>query len=171
TQYGTQPYGKYITDITISNLLHHTEGGWGNTQDDPMFSHYDFSQVQLISWTLDHQPLIHPPGTHYQYSNFGYCILGRVIEQLTGMSYATFVQDSILKPIGVMDMQIAGNTRGDRKPNEVIYYQPAGNPHGFNVTRMDSHGGWIASATNIVRFLVHIDDFPHPPDILNKKSL
>jgi hypothetical protein len=36
---------------------------------------------------------------------------------------------------------------------------------------MDAHGGWIASAIDLVRFAVHVDDFPQPPDILNATSM
>jgi hypothetical protein len=34
--------------------------------------------AELIEWTLHNPPLDHPPGQNYAYSNFGYCVLGRV---------------------------------------------------------------------------------------------
>jgi D-alanyl-D-alanine carboxypeptidase len=36
---------------------------------------------------------------------------------------------------------------------------------------MDSHGGWIATAVDLVRFAVHFDKFPNPPDILTPASM
>jgi hypothetical protein len=66
-------------------------------------------------------------------------------------------------------MQIAGNTQADRKPNEVVYYGND-NPYGPNVTRMDSHGGWIASPVDLLHFLAHVDGFAPPPDILQPSS-
>ncbi|WP_373615895.1 serine hydrolase domain-containing protein [Mucilaginibacter sp. OAE612] len=89
--YGTKAYGLHITDITVDELLHHTSGGWGNETDDPMFSNPTMTTAQLITWTLDNRPLDHVPGTNYDYSNFGYCILGRVIEKITGQTYAEAV--------------------------------------------------------------------------------
>jgi hypothetical protein len=45
----------------------------------------------------------------------------------------------------------------DRAPNEVVYYGQYGeDPYKINVTRMDSHGGWIATASNLVQLLDHL---------------
>ncbi|HMG82418.1 MAG TPA: serine hydrolase [Ferruginibacter sp.] len=156
--YGTLPYGPGITDITVSDLLHHTAGGWANDSTDPMFTNLSMSAAQLITWTLDNRPLTYTPGSHFVYSNFGYCILGRVIEKITGQSYADAVKSLALQPCGITDMQIAGNTLADRIPHEVIYYgQNNADPYDFNITRMDSHSGWLATATDMARFLAHVD--------------
>src|SRR5262249_54826875 len=63
TDYGTQPYGPHITEITVDHLLHHTSGGWPNDSTDPMFSNPSMTAAQLITWTLDNRPLDHVPGT------------------------------------------------------------------------------------------------------------
>ena len=156
-----------LTDITISELLHHTTGNWPNDGTDPMFQQTGYSQTQLIDWVLNTYPDRGQRGQYY-YSNFGYCVLGRVIEKLSGKSYAQYIQDSVLTPCGIKDMVIGGNTLADRKANEVLYYGQSGDgdPYGMNVTRMDSHGGWLATATDLARFLVHVDGFPAKTDIL-----
>jgi CubicO group peptidase (beta-lactamase class C family) len=41
------------------------------------------------------------PGTRFEYSNLGYAVLGRVIEAVTGMDYATAVRDCVLGPLGL----------------------------------------------------------------------
>lgn len=171
TTYGTQPYGPHITDITVDELLHHTAGGWGNEVNDPMFLNLTMTADQLITWTLDNIPLQNVPGTNYDYSNFGYCILGRVIEKITGKTYQQAVQDLVLTPCGITDMTIGGNTLAQRLPNEVKYYGQSGeDPYAYNVTRMDSHGGWIASATDLARFLVYVDGFKVRPDIISESA-
>ena len=137
-----------------------------------MFKDNSLSQKELISWTLDNLPLDYKPGTHYDYSNFGFCILGRVIEKLSGQTYEQYVQKNVLEPIGITDMQIGGNTLAERKNNEVVYYGQEGqNPYLYNVARMDSHGGWIASATDFLRLLVHVDGFNYKADILSFSTL
>ncbi|RFS26334.1 class A beta-lactamase-related serine hydrolase [Chitinophaga silvatica] len=172
TRYGHQPYNKQLQEITIKQLLQHTSGGWGNNSNDPMFSHPKMSADELISWTIDHQPLQHPPGTVYDYSNFGYCILGRIIEKLSKQSYESYVQQAVLKPCGISTMQIGGNTLQNKRKDEVIYYgQNAEQPYIYNITRMDAHGGWIASANDLAKFLVQIDGFPNPKDILTAASI
>lgn len=102
------------------------------------------SAGQLISWTLDNRALQRARGTVYDYSNFGYCILGRIVEEVTGKTYEQYVKDAILTPIGFTTMVNGGNTLTDRKPGEVKYYgtQAGGaNPYAYNIARMDAHGG------------------------------
>jgi CubicO group peptidase (beta-lactamase class C family) len=105
----------------------------------------------------------------YQYSNFGYCVLGRIIEQLSGQSYADYVQQNVLWPSGAFGMEIAGNTVYDRRVGEVFYY--GGSPYTMNVTRMDAHGGWISNAADLLRFVTAVDGFDTRPDILTDDSI
>ena len=172
TDYGEPPYQPHIEEITIEHLLTHTAGGWQNNGSDPMFSHPGMDHPQLITWTVTHQRLTNPPGEHYAYSNFGYCVLGRVIEKVTGKTYAEAVQERILTPCGIPSMRISGNTLAERAAGEVIYYDQNGEaPYRMNVRRMDSHGGWLATPTDLVRFLVRVDCFPTRPDILKPDTL
>lgn len=143
-----------LEGVTVHHLLTHTCGGWGNNRHDPMFMHPDLGHRELIERTLHEQPLQHIPGTHYAYSNFGYCLLGRIIEKTTAKPYEDFIRQAVLQPSGITAMQIAGNTREERAKDEVIYYDGE-HPYGMNVRRMDSHGGWIASAEDLTKFLVH----------------
>ena len=163
TTYGGPPYQTWVSDIRIWHLLTHTCGGWGDTgaTPDPMFINLQMDQKQLIEWTLASLPLADEPGTAYAYSNFGYCVLGRVIEKLTGQPYDVSVRESVLAPCGIIDMEIAGNTLAERQPGEVVYYAQGNDtsPYSMNVRRMDSHGGWIARPMDLVRFLTHVDGF------------
>jgi len=165
-------YGKWVTDVTVEHLLTHTCGGWQNDGTDPMFSHPEMNHHQLIAWAIDALPLAHEPGSHYAYSNFGYCILGRVIEKLTRQPYESAVKSLALRPCGVAHMQIAGNTLADRAADEVVYVGQGGeDPYDMQVARMDSHGGWIATPTDLVRFATRVDGFPHRADILSESTL
>jgi CubicO group peptidase (beta-lactamase class C family) len=174
TQYGKPPFKQYVEDISVEHLLTHTAGGWPNDESDPMFHHTAMDHTQLITTTLANQPLQHQPGKHFAYSNFGFCILGRIIENVTGRSYEDAVQAEVLRPCGISSMRISGNTRAERIRREVIYYSQDDNgsdPYNINVRRMDSHGGWLATAIDLVRFLVHVDKFPSKPDILRSDTI
>jgi D-alanyl-D-alanine carboxypeptidase len=172
TTYGTQPYQNNITNITIQQLLQHTAGGWTNDANDPMFTNPSLNAGELISWTLNNRPLDNTPGDRYAYSNFGYCILGRVIEKVTGKTYEEYVRSGILAPLGITRMQIGGNTEAERKTDEVKYYgQSNQNPYAYNIARMDAHGGWIATAKDLMKFAVAVDGFSTKPDMLNATSI
>jgi CubicO group peptidase (beta-lactamase class C family) len=164
-------YPDPVKQITLTHLLTHTSGGWTKGQGDPMFLNPKMNHRELIAWTLAHQPLKNPPGTHYGYSNFGYCLLGRVIEKITGRNYAEFVRQEVLAKCDVREMQLAGNTLAERAPREVVYFgQQNQNPYGMSVRRMDSHGGWIGAPTDFVQFLMHVDGFTTTPNILSAET-
>ena len=79
--------------ITVQHLLTHTTGSWPTTTRtvDPMFfrpsmNHKLHIQSVLFETKLDNLG-------EYCYSNFGYCILGRVIEIVSGQPYIDFVRN------------------------------------------------------------------------------
>ncbi|MFF9765230.1 serine hydrolase [Streptomyces sp. NPDC014636] len=161
------PGDPRIKKIIVQNLLQHSSGGWRNDAHDPMYTNPNLDQHKLIEWVLANRPLDYPPGVKYLYSNFGYCVLGRVIEKVTGKTYANYVKDKILAPCGISDMSIAGNTAADRLPDEVAYYDQNGkDPYGIQVSRMDAHGGWLATPVDLIDFAVRVDGFPKKDDLL-----
>ncbi|MFF2131586.1 serine hydrolase [Streptomyces olivochromogenes] len=155
--------------IAVEHLLEHSCGGWPRLGDggDPMFLNYAMSQSELIAWVLANRGLDTDPGTKFAYSNFGYCLLGRIIEKASGQTYQDYVRQNILLPCGIDSMFIAGDTQLDRRPEEVVYYDQNGaDPYSIRVSRLDANGGWLATPTDLVRFAVRMDGFPTPPDIL-----
>ncbi|MCH9723533.1 MAG: serine hydrolase [Planctomycetes bacterium] len=165
-----------LKEITIGQLLHHS-GGWDRTASfDPMFRSVYFAkqlgktppaETNDIIRMMMKQPLDFNPGERFAYSNFGYCLLGRVIEEVTGQSYEKYVQEKVFMPLDISNIQLGKTRLKDRKKNEVKYYSPlvgssvfsekalqrVSHPYGvWCLEAMDSHGGWIASAPDLVRF-------------------
>ncbi len=186
TTYGTQPYAANIDKITVRQLLDHTAGGdawtsaWdlANNRIDPFYQKewIGYTQAQVISATLNTRPPTQVPGTKFVYSNVDVNIAGRVIEKVTGVKYETYVQETLLKPIGISPTvtRIGGTTKADRFPNEVVYYHPYtgyDQPYDFPVSRFDAHGGWVTTAADLIRLLVHIDGYAGKKDILSTKSI
>jgi D-alanyl-D-alanine carboxypeptidase len=166
------PQLDWLHAITVHQLLTHTAGGWPNDGSDPMFEPSGLDQRQLIAHTLRTLPLVAAPGERFAYSNFGYCVLGRVIERVSGLSYERYVREHVLEPAGVRAMQIAASTPAD---DEVHYYsQDRQDPYRLPIARMDSHGGWIATPSDLVRCLVAIfsaRDRNGAPTLLSATSL
>lgn len=152
--------------ITTKHLLTHTSGAWKNDRDDPMFKRVDDDHAALIAWTLETYPPKDDPGVAYAYSNFGYCLLGRVIEKVSGQSYEEFVRENVLKPCGAEAMTIG---TGDREVGYYMERKPL--TYEMNVARMDAHGGWIGTPSELVEFALRVDGVAKPPDLLNEESL
>jgi CubicO group peptidase (beta-lactamase class C family) len=159
--------------ITVSDLLHHTSG-FQNVKGDPAFMHYEMSIDQIIQWELNNEIITHAPGSSYVYLNFGYILLARIIEKLDGgVSYEKFVQAQVFMPCGVKGMQIGRNELPQRLPNEVEYYgsSAGSDPYGLHLDRMAGNGGWIASAPDLARVLVHINGNHGVADIFPKPQM
>ncbi len=180
------------TTITVRMLLQHS-GGWNrNISGDPMFDAYNIATTMgvssppsssvVIQYVLSHKMLDFTPGTQSQYSNFGFCVLGRIIEKITGHTYKDYVLNNVLSPLGITDMQLGFNLLANQLPNEVNYYDYLGAPlaysvynnstlvpwpyAGFNLEFMDSHGGWVSSCADLLKFVCAFDRFNTRPDIL-----
>ncbi len=175
-----------VIALTVDHLLTNTSGWlshWSNGKshgDDPMFRNLEMNHQELITWALKNQQQMYPPGTQSTYSNFGYCILGRVLEKVTKLPYEKFVSQQVLSRCGIQDMCIGGNALKDRHPHEVIYegktpgYYHDGKPvtpYSMNVARMDSHGGWIATARDLVLFASQLQKTSSQNGVLTDNSL
>ena len=85
--------------ITIRHLLTHSEGfpednPWGDRQ-------LAQTDETMRAWMKAGIPFSTAPGTAFEYSNYGFAILGQVIAKASGKPYADYVRDSILRPLGM----------------------------------------------------------------------
>jgi N-acyl-D-amino-acid deacylase len=165
--------------VRVRHCLTHT-GGWDSDHSyDPMFSSARMARemradlplraADIVRYQLG-QPLDFDPGSRYAYSNLGFAVLGRVIEHVTGQSYEDYVRGAVFAPLAIGGPRIGGSLAEQRAPDEVAYYTvrndrvPAviGPSAGrgrvpvaygsWSVEASDACGGWIASATDLVRF-------------------
>ena len=174
---------KFLSQVTCRNLLNHTSGAWSQKLhgSDPMFWPSELSQADLIQRALQHG-WWQLPNTAFGYSNFGYCLLGRVIERITGRPYDQATHELTLAPSGAGSMRLAAAASVTNKPaghtDEAKYFwsfrpEIGGGPIEkslLNVRRMDAASGWVATADELVRFLLHVDGRPQLPDLLTSKT-
>jgi CubicO group peptidase (beta-lactamase class C family) len=126
------------------------------------------------------------PGTGFSYSNIGYLVLGEVIEKKTGLSYENYVKQNIFAPLGIYDVRLGKNLLADKQEREGEYvtsptflvpssYGTGQNVPweygGWSIEAMDAHGGWIATARDLVRLLTAVDGFSSRPDILSPTTI
>jgi CubicO group peptidase (beta-lactamase class C family) len=124
------------------------------------------------------------PGTAQSYSNIGYLVLGEVIEKKTGLIYENYVKQNIFAPLGIYDIRLGRNLLADKQEREGEYNNPFTTLSaygtgqfvpwqygGVSVEAMDAHGGWIATARDLVRLLTAVDNFPSRPDILSPTTI
>ena len=104
------PFGKYFTDypnqdvaskVTIEHLLTHT-GGTGDIFG-PEFAkrRLELKTLQDYVSLYGKRGLDFEPGSQWRYSNYGFLLLGLLIEKVSGQSYYDYVRDHIFKPAGM----------------------------------------------------------------------
>lgn len=188
---------RKVEDITVKHLLEHS-GGWATRwYGDPMFATLEIANKlnvpapatleQVIHYVLKKHRLYFRPGTRSYYSNFGFAVLGEIIEKVTGIPYEDYVKYEVCAPLGIENMAIGHNLYQEKHKGEVTYYDKPGAPTrlscygdsemvprpygGTDVEALSAAGGWVASSVDLMRLLVAIDSFDSKPDILSAKSL
>ena len=164
--------------ITLRQLLNHTSGvpnpiplRWVHlaTEDS------SFNEAEALAKVLRENPdLAFKPGHKFAYSNIGYWLLGKVVEQVTGQSYPEYIRRNILQPLGLSAQEMGFVIRdGSRHANGYLKkYSLMNLMKGFVIDRkflgsyeghwlrLNSHylngpafGGLIGTARGFSRFL------------------
>lgn len=108
----TAPVGRYLkaypnaaiaTKVTIENLLTHT-GGTGDIFGAEFTAHrLSLHDAKDYVALYGARPPEFPPGDRVAYSNYGFMLLGRIVEAASGLSYDDYVQQHIYAPAGMTD--------------------------------------------------------------------
>ena len=196
---GLKPLNGGIIDerwsrVTARHLLNHT-GGWDKAESgDVMFKLPEISRAAGVAGPVDGRTIVRwmlgreldfEPGSRCAYSNFGFCLAGRLIESITGQTYADAVRRLVLNPCDIRHMEL-GHTLS-AKADEVTYYhcddsmgpsvfpelpQRVPWPYGsFCLEANDANGGWIANVGDLLRFATSMDEQKTWSPLLQRSSL
>lgn len=148
------PVGE--TPVTVEHLLTHTSG-------IPEFT-------ELPEWWVIHRqdvildqvidlfkslPFAFAPGTRWAYSNSGYLLLGAIIEEISGKSYADFLDEQIFAPLGMASTSydptsrriVPGMVSGySREPDGYVH------PEYFSFTHFHAAGGLTSTVDDLARW-------------------
>lgn len=171
--------------VTVRQCLQHT-GGWDRARRggyDPIGIPGRVSRAlglkgppkpeDIVRYMMG-QPLDFDPGEKMAYSNLGYLVLGRVIEAVGRAKYEPWVKKNVLAPVKAGGMSLCKAAPERRPKGEVRYYDSQKRtgpclypPHtgeqvplpdgAENIEGFESHGGWVASAVDLVRFASAFD--------------
>jgi CubicO group peptidase (beta-lactamase class C family) len=156
-----------IFDVSVRQCLIHS-GGWDRRiTGDPINWEPQICRALRLRPPISPQdflsfilalPLNFKPGTDMQYSNVGSIILGEVIAKTSGQTYERFVEENVLKPMGIKRAAlhpIEGKyLKGEairHLAGSLIPLPPMQSP------MVDAAGGWSGSVVDMARFLTNID--------------
>jgi D-alanyl-D-alanine carboxypeptidase len=156
-------FGTYVTGYpnaamaskaTIHHLLTHT-GGTGDIFG-PQFTanRLDLRDTEDYLKLYGTRSLLFEPGAQFAYSNYGFMLLGAVIERVTGMSYDHYVATHVLAPAG---MTATGAAPEDSfVPDRAVGYMRQGGVLVSNAPTLPYRGtpagGWYSTVGDFERF-------------------
>ena len=162
------PVQKYLPSfptkqwpITTRQLLGHIAGVRHYKQPTESYLTEHFWTLTDAIRVFESDELMFEPGTKYGYTTFGYVLLGRIVEAVSGQDYMTYLGTHVLDPAGMK------NTGMDDVyaliPNRSHGYQKNDKGSVVNAALADtSHkvpgGGLLSSAADLVRFAVAFRD-------------
>jgi CubicO group peptidase (beta-lactamase class C family) len=147
--------------ITIRHLLTHSEGfpednPWGDQQ----LSETEAEFSRMLRRGI---PFSNAPGVAYEYSNYGFAILGRVVSQVSNRSYDEYIVSNVLQPLGMTSTTLHPSkvpadrlAVGYRWEDERWKEEPA-LPHGS----FGAMGGMLTSIRDLSRYVAALlEAFP-----------
>ena len=152
--------------LTIRQLLSHSAGfpednPWGDQQ-------LSATDSMMDDWLAKGIPFSTPPGTRYEYSNYAFGLLGRVVTKAAGMPYEQYVQQVILSKLHMdastfrfADVPAARRATGYRLTPDGTYAEEPPLPHGV----FGSMGGLLTTAEDLGKYVAfHLSAWPARDD-------
>lgn len=140
--------------ITVRQLLGHL-GGISHYKNYELEGHFkDHKNTRESVAVFENFDLVAEPGTRFNYSSYGYVLLGAIIEGASGQSYADYMRENVWKPLGMNDTQMDDPTNVN--PNRVRGYRQEGNQvkpsEVIDVSSRFSAGGTRATVVDLLKF-------------------
>jgi CubicO group peptidase (beta-lactamase class C family) len=133
------PLSKYIPEtakygggLRIKHLVYMTSGlheytNLPRTSGDPWMTFYYFTTDEAIRAALKPDTLEFAPGTQWAYRNSNYMLLTKVVEQIAGVRFSSFMQKRVFGPLNMVHSNINDDTTLII-PNRATGYAPRSNP-------------------------------------------
>ena len=143
------------TPITIRELLTH---GAGFPEDNPWGDRQlAISEAKLTQWLQQGLPFSTAPDTAYEYSNYGFALLGRIVTKASGMPYREYLEKQILAPIAMRASSLEPETIpagvraiGYKKIGEQYAEEPS-LAHGT----FGAMGGLVTTAADLAKYVAY----------------
>ena len=166
------PYGS-MDNVTIRMLLSHSAGfqnpTWPYKQGKPWEPFEPTTWNQLVAM-MPYQEVLFQPGSRFSYSNPGFIYLARIIEQLSGDSWETYVQKNIFAPLSLTHSYFGVTPyylEADRSHNYTRARDAAGketvadNGADFDPGVTIPNGGWNAPLGDLAIYLAFLTNATH----------
>lgn len=140
--------------ITVLDLVNHTSGFSTASGNGRYLG--DIYPLETLVRKLETVPLKSPAGTSEEYSNLNYLVLGYLIEVVSGMSYADYIQANIYDPLE-MQHSFTNETAAMKDDlavgHALVFGVPVRTHIPFPAGNL-AHGFLISSANDMAKFML-----------------
>jgi D-alanyl-D-alanine carboxypeptidase len=163
------PLGKYLTDypnkdvaakVTIHHLLTHT-GGTGDIFGPEFDAHrLELRTLQDYVKLYGKRDLVFDPGSKWEYSNYGFLLLGAIVEKVSNESYYDYVREHVYEPAGMTSTGSEPEDRpvADRSIGYTKMDSPEWKPNTDTLPwRGTSAGGGYSTVEDLLRFATALE--------------
>jgi D-alanyl-D-alanine carboxypeptidase len=131
-----------VATVTVHQLLSHMSG-FGASRG--IFFAHGVDTWQQAAHNALGQVLQFDPGTAFQYSNTNYCLLGLLLEKVTGQPFESAIRDRVLRPIGI-SAHLAPTF--DTEQGDALH---ASSPGRNYMETLGPAGGWVAAPLDLAK--------------------
>ncbi len=145
---------KIANKVSVRQLLNHSSGFGDIFIPEYLDNIRSYKNINDILPLLMNEPLAYEPGTDQQYSNYGYVILGAILEKTTGKSFDQLLQDNILSKINAKNTHydIAENIKGEAKSYR-FNFDGSKTDHTAMLEYPTPDGGIYANTSDLLSFI------------------
>jgi CubicO group peptidase (beta-lactamase class C family) len=153
-------------EISVRQLMSHSAGF---PEDNPWADQQlSATDETLDEWLEKGIPFSTPPGTRYEYSNYAFGLLGRIVTRASGMPYERYMRENVLAPLSMegttfefSEIPAASRAIGYRLKPDGTYGEEPPLPHGV----FGAMGGLLTTATDLGRYIAfHLSAWPPRDD-------
>lgn len=142
-------------EIRLRHLLTHTSGLHDWEGDSAFSFRREYTTEEFVAF-LARRPLDFTPGSRFAYTNSAYPLIGKIVEQVSGVPYERFVRERIFTPAGMTETRLRDNTR--LIPNRASgYVDQQGvliNGEPLRPAILVPNGGVVSTATDMARWSI-----------------
>lgn len=157
------PLQTYLSDfpekkegtITLRQLLQHASGIPAYAKMKEQENTQDYPDLKAAMDIFQNRELLSKPGAEFNYTSYGYVVLGRVIEEVSGMSYEAYMQKNIWDPAGMSQTGIEVYQSDHPEKTSIYHRKKAGKIKLAQETNLSDRipgGGLYATVEDLLRF-------------------
>jgi len=142
-------------EITVRQVLNHSSGirAYQNKKENNNYINYE--QIEDALEIFINDDLLFEPGSNFNYTSYGYNILGLLIEKISGQSFASFLNQNIWEKVEMTNTEVENSSMLMAKDYKIYHRNNKGKIKTYKTTNLSDRipaGGIISTAPDLIKF-------------------